>query len=143
MGGVGFARNPLGLGYLEDDAEPEAGKWYLPNLENPLQLMDGPWAQPEPAGVGMLDIMWPQRLGHAGTYDQHWLDNYAPGLPPDLDFGYFNTAPLDQRIASNWSPDQGFHIWGMHPDEEVIQGPFARPALALLCDPHVRGQAEL
>lgn len=51
-----------------------------------------------PAGFGPLGKAWAPRLSLAGTYDQRWLDERHPRLPEDFNFGYWNSAPPDQRI---------------------------------------------
>ena len=34
----------------------------------------------------------------AGTYDQEWIDNNFPFLPPDFKEAYYQAAPADQQI---------------------------------------------
>jgi hypothetical protein len=41
---------------------------------------------------------WQPRIGHAGTYDQAWIDNVFPFLPADFDDRYHQSAPEDQQI---------------------------------------------
>jgi len=65
----------------------------------PAQMLAAARAYPvTPAGLGPIGRAWTPRLQRAGTYDQDWLDARWPGLPDDLDFGYWNCAPDDQQI---------------------------------------------
>jgi hypothetical protein len=41
---------------------------------------------------------WPGRIEFGGTYDQNWIDNIFPFLPPDFDERYFQMSPPDQQI---------------------------------------------
>lgn len=52
-----------------------------------------------PAGFGALGRVWTPRIQKAGTYDEVWLKERWPNLPPDFDMGYWNGAPEDQQIA--------------------------------------------
>ena len=47
---------------------------------------------------GPLGRGWPQRARYAGTYDQAWLDDHFPFLPPDFDDRYHQAAPPDQQM---------------------------------------------
>jgi hypothetical protein len=47
---------------------------------------------------GVIGRHWLPRIGYAGTYDQQWLDEHFPFLPPDFDEQYYQAAPLDQQL---------------------------------------------
>ena len=47
---------------------------------------------------GPMGRGWPGRIEYGGTYDQNWIDNIFPFLPPDFDDRYFQMAPPDQQI---------------------------------------------
>jgi len=100
FGGEDFEQNPLGKGFLDSETQPEPGVSPLPNLELPDQMMAGPWAQPAPAGFMPLDINWPQRRNKSGSFDQAWLQNHFPGLPPDADW----TMRTPRRTTSRFKP---------------------------------------
>lgn len=54
---------------------------------------------PAPAGMGPVGRVWhPRRalVGHIEDKEQ-WQPDDIPRLPPDFDFAYWNSAPLDQQ----------------------------------------------
>ena len=49
---------------------------------------------------GPMGRGWPGRIEYGGTYDQNWIDNIFPFLPPDFDDRYFQMAPPDQQTPA-------------------------------------------
>jgi len=47
---------------------------------------------------GPIGRAWTPRVQLAGTYDQNWIDNIFPFLPPDFDERYYQAAPDDQQM---------------------------------------------
>lgn len=92
------AANPVGIGLA---ARPHAAAghdlgWPLTEeLDRPVRSRDGEY---RPMAFGAIGRSWQPRIGWGGTYDQHWLDQHAPFLPPDFDTRYFQCAPQDQQI---------------------------------------------
>jgi hypothetical protein len=93
-----FMRNPAGRGFHKH----MKGEWVdgspLPNTEElnrPVSTPDGDFA---PMAFGPLGRGWEPRYRYAGTYDQQWLDEHFPFLPPDFDEQYYQAAPLDQQL---------------------------------------------
>lgn len=54
---------------------------------------------PEPAGMGPIGRAWNPRRKLIGNIEQkpQWAPDDVPRLPPDFDFAYWNSAPLDQQ----------------------------------------------
>lgn len=121
FGGEGFERNPLGKGMQDVDVFGEMRR-PLPNIENPKKLIDGSGQRPEPAGMMPLDMMWPQRLPKAGTYDERWVREIAPGLAEDIDWEFFNVAPADQWLDDFFAGGEKYRITNMHPEHPEIAG---------------------
>ena len=71
----------------------------LPNLEYPRYPIRSPKDKPPPAGFGFISRNWKPRVSYAGTYDQAWLDERFPFLPPDFQDKYFQGAPEDQTCS--------------------------------------------
>jgi len=69
-----------------------------------------------PAGFGVVGRAWAPRLALAGTYYDEWLQHRHPGLPKDMDFGYWNGAPADQQIGY-LPPAFRFEAWNLTPHE--------------------------
>jgi uncharacterized protein YjbI with pentapeptide repeats len=126
FGGEGFDRNPLGKGMHKLDDGPHAGCWPLPNIENPDQPVGLRGQRPDPAGLGPLDLSWPQRRRLAGTYDDAWLKSRFPGFPDDIRWEHFNMACPDQWRDECWTGGERFRIEGMHADHPVLEGEIPR-----------------
>lgn len=86
------ARNPVGRGYVARGASPVAGA-PLPNLEDPVALIQDPESRPAPVGFGPIAPVWLPRRAYAGTYDEAWTKERAPYLPLDFDPRFFQLAP--------------------------------------------------
>jgi uncharacterized protein YjbI with pentapeptide repeats len=125
FGGEKFKKNPVGKGHEPRDGSP------LPNIEDRRTLLTSMSQTPEPVGFMPLDISWPQRLSKAGSYDQHWLDKYYPGLALDIDWSFFNVAPPDQRIEGFFRGDEELTLKNLHPTEASLTCKL--PAVQLRC----------
>jgi hypothetical protein len=75
-----------------------------------------------PASFGRVDMMWPQRLSLAGTYDQAYLDIEMPGFANDIDWLYFNDAAKDQWLDGFFQGDEQYFISNMHAEHAVLKG---------------------
>ncbi len=129
FGGPDYKPNPLGRG-TQATKMPGHGKVVaLPNVELPGQLIGSPKDRPPPAGLGPIDLTWPQRFSKCGTYGKQWFEERFPGLPDDIDWTFFNTAPTDQQIDGFFSGNETFVVEGMHPDHKRLEGrlPAVRP----------------
>lgn len=125
FGGEGFDENPAGKGIAPvevDGVEVHP----LPNVEDPRQLVVSPRDRPRPVGFGAVDINAPRRRKRAGTYDKRWLDERFPGLPADIDWLFFNTAPEDQWIEGYFAGGEAFVVEGMHPTRPRLEGRLPR-----------------
>jgi hypothetical protein len=92
-------RNLAGVGFHPHRTSKDIDGTLLPNIEHPAQRISSPRDRPEPVGFGCLGRTWKDRVKHAGTYDQRWLEETYPYLPGDFDSRYFQSAPEDQRFA--------------------------------------------
>ena len=92
-----YPLNPVGRGYCRQARRSEGR--LLPcteELHRPVQDGDGRYA---PMALSPIGRNWAPRAGHAGTYDQAWIETTAPLWPADFDPRYFQAAPPDQRMA--------------------------------------------
>jgi hypothetical protein len=95
-----FMANPVGRGFHKQTAYEYIDCTPLPNTEesgNPVTAFDGNY---RPMSFGPIGRHWHPRAAYAGTYDQRWLDEGFPFLPPDFDERYFQAAPLDQQLPT-------------------------------------------
>jgi uncharacterized protein YjbI with pentapeptide repeats len=130
FGGEGYSRNPLGKGIAP--IKTEHGPAHpLPNVELPGMLIQSKKERPEPAGLGPIDLMWPQRFSKAGTHDTQWLKERFPGFARDMDWSIFNIAPQDQHQREPFRGDESFLIDGMHPEKPRLEGHL--PGMATRC----------
>lgn len=93
-----FMRNPVGKGFHKHLRAEWVDGAPLPNTEE----LNRPVTQPDhdyaPMAFGPTGRNWEPRYRYAGTYDQNWLDEHFPFLPPDFDEQYYQAAPLDQHL---------------------------------------------
>jgi uncharacterized protein YjbI with pentapeptide repeats len=82
-----------------------------------------------PAGFLPLAFDHPNRVCYQGRYDEIWRRDHWPGYPPDLDWRYFNVAPLDQRLPGFFQVGDPYHLVNLHPEQSQIGGrlPSHRP----------------
>ncbi|WP_437685169.1 DUF2169 family type VI secretion system accessory protein [Sorangium sp. So ce176] len=107
------AYNPLGVGFLEGwyaDAA-EVKRWPAPRIEAPGagitaeifarmvagEVRAGEVPELSPRGVGVIAKPWQPRLNLAGTFDDRWLAERWPYMPPDFDMAYWNGAHPDMQ----------------------------------------------
>jgi len=121
FGGEGFDQNPYGLGaaLIERDGEQVQP---LPNVEHYDGLIRKPSDKPSPAGFAPMDVMFAQRRQRAGTYDKAWFEEHFPGMPPDMDPTFFNTAPPDQWLDDFIAGDETYLLENMHPTAPRLEG---------------------
>ncbi len=110
------ARNPVGVGHLGGrslDGRDRVQAPQIESLDEPVIELGREYA---PRGLGVIGRAWQPRLARAGTYDDAWLSNTWPALPPDFDFNYWNGAHPD-LTASPWlRGDEAVELHGMHHD---------------------------
>ncbi|WP_415713970.1 DUF2169 domain-containing protein [Maridesulfovibrio sp.] len=131
FGGPDYPKNPQGKGMgkipLPDGSEAVP----LPNVELPQQQIGSPSQKPDPAGLGPLDLMWPQRAQKNGTYDERWKNERWPFFPDDMDYEFFNAASEDQFVDGYFKGGESVEIKNMHPDFPLIESML--PRLRMRC----------
>ncbi len=75
-----YAENPVGKGFGAGYAE----RTLLPHIEYENEWVKTIHDNPRPAGFGGIPPSWPQRLVHAGTFDDTWKKDRFPLLPLDM-----------------------------------------------------------
>jgi hypothetical protein len=93
-----YPENPVGVGcYGSLDAGDFIGT-PLPNIF-PIGSRINNWGdRSSSCGFSFLSPATAPRVGFAGTYDQKWLDDHYPLLPPDFDDRFEQSAPEDQQL---------------------------------------------
>lgn len=95
-----FMRNPVGTGYHRQLKREWVDGTPLPNTEELKRPIVKPDDDYVPMAFGPLGRGWEPRYLHAGTYDQAWIDDHFPFLPPDFDEQYYQSAARDQQLDS-------------------------------------------
>lgn len=123
-GGKSYGDNPAGKGHMG------SGKYWrgtsltaeLPNVVDPLRIVNDVRSNHCPVGLRPIDITLPQRSKKAGTYSQSWLKNHFPGYAPDMDWSIFNAGSPNQQISGYWQGGESYCIEGMHPQYQTLNG---------------------
>ena len=93
-----FMLNPVGMGYHKHLKSEWVDGAPMPRTEQFNTPITFPNQSYLPQSFGPLGRGWQPRSGYGGTYDQHWLDEVFPFLPPDFNERYYQAAPQDQQI---------------------------------------------
>jgi hypothetical protein len=99
-----YLPNPVGRGWHKHLTESAIDGAPLPTTEQPGEPVISPTGTYRPMAFGPVGRGWPERARHAGTYDQHWLQNIFPFLPADFDERYYQAAPVDQQVPVQKEP---------------------------------------
>ncbi|MGE0283220.1 MAG: DUF2169 domain-containing protein [Rhizobiaceae bacterium] len=92
-----YLRNPVGTGWAQTKNQRLIPGLRLPNTQKIGEEIRSPFGNYTPMSFGPMGRGWPGRIEYGGTYDQNWIDNIFPFLPPDFDERYFQMAPADQQ----------------------------------------------
>jgi hypothetical protein len=93
-----FMKNPSGRGFHKQLKRQWLDGSLLPNTETDGQPVMRPDGDYDPMSFGPLGRHWEPRFRYAGTYDDNWLEQHFPFLPPDFDERYYQAAPHDQQV---------------------------------------------
>jgi hypothetical protein len=94
-----FMRNPVGRGFHSHMRSEWVDGSPLPNTEEMNRPVDAPDSKTYlPMSYGAIGRGWEPRSDYAGTYDDNWLSEHFPFLPPNFDEMYYQAAPLDQQV---------------------------------------------
>lgn len=110
-----YLPNPVGRGWHRHLKAAWVDGQPLPFTEEPGHPVNFPTDKCRPMAFGPLGRGWPARARFAGTYDQHWLDEIFPFLPPDFDERYYQAAPEDQQVPLPQGPME-VELRGFTPD---------------------------
>ncbi len=92
-----YMLNPVGIGYRKEPGETPMDNTPAPCTEEcgvPIVNPDGNY---KPMSLGPIGRGWLPRYKLGGTYDDEWLEEHFPFLPPDFNELYYQCAPEDQQ----------------------------------------------
>ncbi|MEM9690972.1 MAG: DUF2169 domain-containing protein [Myxococcota bacterium] len=116
-GGEG-TKNPVGMALVEQSD----GRILLPHLQ---AVGETPSLQTPltPCGLGPIPAGWPSRRRMLDDTQQRWVDagdwRHEP-VPDDMNWGFFNVAPADQRLAEI-PADATIRLEHLHPDAPTLE----------------------
>lgn len=110
-------RNPVGVGMY--GSAKEALEQPLPNLEDPLHLLNTLTDRVPPAGFGPIARSWQPRLALAGTYDEAWVEQRAPLWPRDFDPRFFHAASPGLIASPGLKGGEPVVLAGLSPDGQI------------------------
>lgn len=93
-----YMANPVGRGFHKHLRREWVDGKPLPLTEEAGQSVTDTKGNYRPMSFGPVGRGWEPRSKLAGTYDDTWLEEHFPFLPPDFDEQYFQAAPLDQQV---------------------------------------------
>ena len=93
-----FMQNPVGRGFHRHIKAAWVEGTPLPCTEEIDRAVRDPGGDYRPMAFGPMGRGWAPRHRFAGTYDEAWLEDHFPFLPPDFDEQYFQAAPADQQM---------------------------------------------
>ncbi len=129
-------RNPVGRGFHVQ--APEGDDAWLPNFEDPKNLISSWSDRPEPACFGFIGPEWQPRLSFAGTYDEAWSKARKPLLPKDFDRRFFNAGSPGLVSPQPLRGDEDVVVIGCSPEQRMA---FRLPEPdAPVCMVELRGQ---
>lgn len=95
-----YRLNPVGRGYHKQTGAELIDGTPLPNTEESDSKVNSPSGSYRPMSFGSIGRGWTPRLELAGTYDDAWLADRFPFLPPDFQEAHYQSAPTEQQIAN-------------------------------------------
>lgn len=129
-------RNTLGRGFFVPGLINSEMPMWLPNIEDPRNLIQHINDRPAPAGCGFTLPHWQPRVRLAGTYDEAWAEQRSPLLPLDFDRRFLNAAVPALTAPQYLRGDEPVRIRNMTPNGELT---FQLPAMrAPVCEIHLR-----
>ncbi|MBV9644481.1 MAG: DUF2169 domain-containing protein, partial [Verrucomicrobia bacterium] len=93
-----YLDNPIGIGYYPLTKNRALIGKPLANTCEIGRPAIGTEGKYRPMSFGPVSRNTRDRVKHAGTYDQAWVEDLAPFWPKDFDYRFFQSAPLDQQI---------------------------------------------
>lgn len=88
-----FMSNPVGRGFRRHLRRDWVDGRPLPNTEELNRAVTRPDDAFRPMALSPLGRGWEPRYHYAGTYDDKWLEQHYPFLPPDFDERYYQAVP--------------------------------------------------
>ncbi len=126
------AENPAGIGYFDQEVVEDPEKTFLPNVEDPGNLIRHWKDHPRPAGLGVVGKGCRPRLDSLGTYDGKWEKERSPLPPFDFRPDFFNAAQPDLQVEGYLKGDEEVELVNLTSDGRLrFRLPGFRPAVSV------------
>ncbi|MEM9873949.1 MAG: DUF2169 domain-containing protein [Myxococcota bacterium] len=130
-------RNPYGRGVVR---EPEARTHQpAPQIERPDTPLGLVGVTPAPAGMGVVGRTMRPRRDHLGTYDDAWLETWAPFPPEDRDPRFAQVAPPELHAEIPLRGGEPVVLARLSPYADVLRCQL--PTVATRVEVSVKGRA--
>lgn len=114
-------RNPLGTGFLPDEAE-DLRSAYAPQVVGIDEPEHEPGQRYVPRGWAPIPSYYAPRCDHLGTVDETWRREQWPKPPLDFSDAYYQSAHPDLIYPGYLRGDEAFRFDGVSSDDEPIEG---------------------
>jgi len=93
---------------------------FLPNVEDPKNLITTKKQVLRPATFMPIDITSQENMKKLGTHNETWKREQWPGFAPDMDYSFFNVAAKEQQIDTFFEGGEPIELLNMHPKKQYI-----------------------
>ena len=93
---------------------------FLPNVEDPKNLITSKNYKTEPASFLPIDITRQENMKKLGTHDEKWKREQWPGFATDMDYTFFNVASSGQIQDEFFSGGESIELLNMHPQKHLL-----------------------
>lgn len=130
--GAFCARNHVGRGFIGEKDKDSVNEVFLPNLEDPADLIASWDDEPNPAGFGCISRNWEPRASLAGTEEGMAEPHPLFGMPADFQPAFHNGAHPDLQVPGYLRGDEDIELMNLTPDGyRSFQLPGMRPEVHL------------
>ena len=112
--------NPIGCGCVVEQGLQDSEMCKLPNLENPLDLIQTLESRPKPVGFGFYSQGWSPRLEFLGSYEKEPPENDQSYFPKDFSYQYFNAAHPDLQVEGYLKGDEKVELVNLSPKKNIV-----------------------
>lgn len=126
--------NPVGLGYTGNAPLDRAAFYRTAQIEAITDPIDDIRKRYVPVAFGPRARWASERIALAGTYDEFWQNEHFPYLPPDFDFGFYQSAQPDLIAPTFLQGDEPLALIGCTETGELKSQLPGLRLLAILTD---------
>lgn len=115
-GGDFCKENLVGRGFCVKKSKKALNGTFLPNLEDPHNLIKSWKDHPKPVGFGFYGKAWMPRASYLGTYDEKWREERSPEPPDDFQYDFYNASHPDLQVEGYLRGDEEVVLVNLSPE---------------------------